>query len=110
MDDCIFCKIASGEFNTEFIYEDDEVLAFKDIQPQAPVHILIIPRNHFTSIKEVNDPAIIGHLFTAGSKIARKLNLDDYRLVINTGKQAGQSVFHLHLHLLGGREMKWPPG
>ncbi len=107
---CIFCRIARGETNNEFLYEDDQVVAFKDINPQAPVHVLIIPREHFTSIKETEDESLIGRLFTSGKKVAEKLGLNGYRLVINTGWEAGQSVFHLHLHLLGGRTMGWPPG
>lgn len=110
MEDCIFCKIVSGEFNTEFLYSDDYVVAFNDVNPQAPFHVIIIPRNHLVSIKEMSDEQLIGRLFTAGNTIAKKLELDSYRFVINTGKEAGQSVFHVHLHLLGGREMNWPPG
>jgi histidine triad (HIT) family protein len=108
--DCVFCKIAAGEFNTEFLFEDDRVVAFKDLSPQAPVHVLIIPRDHYESIKEVQDEALVGHLFTAAKETAEKLGIKEYRLVINTGPEAGQSVFHLHLHLLGGRTMHWPPG
>jgi histidine triad (HIT) family protein len=108
--DCVFCKIARGEFNTEFLFEDDRVVAFKDLDPQAPVHLLIIPRNHYNSVKEVEDEALIGHLVTAAKKVAEKLGVKEYRFVINTGPEAGQSVFHLHLHMLGGRAMKWPPG
>ncbi len=110
MSDCAFCQIAAGEFNTEFLFEDDRVVAFKDINPQAPVHVLIIPREHFHSIKEVTDEGLVGHLFTAAKQVAEKLGLRGYRFVINTGREAGQSVFHLHLHLLGGRIMAWPPG
>jgi histidine triad (HIT) family protein len=110
MEDCIFCKIAKGEFNTEFLYSDNEVVAFNDVNPQAPYHVIIIPRSHFGSIKEMDDDRLIGRLFTAGNAVAKQLELDSYRFVINTGKEAGQSVFHVHLHLLGGREMKWPPG
>lgn len=110
MSDCVFCKIASGAFNTEFLFEDDRVVAFKDLNPQAPHHALIIPKEHHASVKEVEDEALIGHMFTAAKKVAEKLGLNDYRLVINTGAQAGQTVFHIHLHLLGGRAMGWPPG
>lgn len=108
--DCIFCKIADGEFNTEFLFDDDRVVAFKDLSPQAPVHVLIIPRAHHASVKDMKDEALMGHLFTAAKRVAEKLGVDQYRLVINTGPEAGQSVFHLHLHLLGGRTMTWPPG
>ncbi len=110
MDECIFCKIASGQLNTALLYEDDEVVAFTDLYPQAPIHALIIPRTHYASIKDVEDSNLIGHLFQAGKEVARRLKIDDYRFVINTGQQAGQTVFHLHLHILGGREMLWPPG
>lgn len=110
MTDCIFCKIARGEVNTELLYKDDKVAAFKDLNPQAPVHFLIIPIDHYDSVKEMNDEALIGRLFTAAKKVAEKIDLKHYRLVINTGIGAGQSVFHTHLHLLGGRLMSWPPG
>ena len=110
MSDCIFCKIARGDFNTDFLFEDDRVVAFKDLSPQAPVHVLVIPRKHFDSVKEVEDETLMGHLFTAAKETAKKLGLNEYRFVVNTGPEAGQSVFHLHLHLLGGRAMGWPPG
>jgi histidine triad (HIT) family protein len=110
MSDCIFCKIAAGEFNTQFLFQDDRVVAFNDLSPQAPVHILIIPKDHYPSIKNITDEQLIGHLFTAAKEVAEKLGLTDYRTVINTGPKAGQTVFHLHLHLLGGRAMTWPPG
>jgi histidine triad (HIT) family protein len=109
-DNCIFCKIASGKLNTELLFEDDRVVAFNDVNPQAPHHVLIIPRSHFESIKPIDDENLIGHMFSAAKQTADKLGLSDYRLVINTGPKAGQSVFHLHLHLLGGRPMTWPPG
>ncbi len=85
-------------------------MAFKDLSPQAPVHVLIIPKDHYASIKEITDEQLIGHLFTAAKTVAKDLGLTDYRTVINTGAEAGQTVFHLHLHLLGGRAMTWPPG
>jgi len=110
MEDCIFCKIASGEISTELIYEDEEVVAFRDINPQAPFHVLIIPRIHISSVKETDDKSLIGHMFVAGNKIAEKNGIEDFRYIINTVEQAGQTVFHLHLHLLGGRVMNWPPG
>lgn len=108
--DCVFCKIAAGEFNTDFLYEDDRVVAFSDLSPQAPTHILVIPRDHHESIKAVEDETLIGRMFTAANKVAEKQGISDYRLVINTGPQAGQTVFHVHVHLLGGRTMHWPPG
>jgi len=110
MAECIFCKIASKKLNTEFLYEDKRIVAFKDINPVAPVHVIIIPKKHYDSIKEVNDKDLIGDLFLVGNKVAKKLEINSYRFVINTEKEAGQTVFHLHLHLIGGREMNWPPG
>jgi histidine triad (HIT) family protein len=110
MESCIFCKIASGEMPAPFVYEDDMVVAFRDIQPQAPVHILLVPRRHIPSLPEAHDPQLLGHLLLAARQAAEKVGLKQYRLVINTGPDAGQSVFHLHLHVLGGRKMAWPPG
>jgi histidine triad (HIT) family protein len=110
MDNCIFCKIARGDLATDFIYEDDRVVAFNDTQPQAPTHILIIPRSHHESIKEMDDEKLIGHLFTVGKAVAKKVGAESFRLVINTGKDSGQAVYHVHLHLLAGRKMTWPPG
>ena len=110
MKDCIFCRIVRGEAQARFLFEDQRVVAFNDINPQAPTHVLIIPRDHYESSKEVTDEGLMGHLFTAAKAVAEKLGLTDYRLVINTGPNAGQRVFHLHLHLLGGRIMHWPPG
>jgi histidine triad (HIT) family protein len=107
---CAFCRIAVSGSNANILFEDDRVVAFKDINPQAPTHVLVIPKDHYESIKDITDEGLIGHLFTAAKEVANKLGLTDYRLVINTGPQAGQSVFHLHLHLLGGRIMHWPPG
>lgn len=110
MSDCIFCKIAKGEINNRLLYRDDKVVAFNDINPQAPTHILVIPIDHYDSVKEMNDEGLIGRLFTAAKEVAEKVGLKHYRLVINTGIGAGQSVFHTHLHVLGGRLMHWPPG
>jgi histidine triad (HIT) family protein len=111
--DCLFCKIASGAIPVTRPFEDEQTLAFPDINPQAPVHILIIPKQHFASIAHTgaNDSALLGHLLTAAASIAREQNLaKGYRIVINTGPDGGQTVDHLHLHLLGGRHMGWPPG
>jgi histidine triad (HIT) family protein len=108
--ECIFCKIAAGDIETPLVYEDPRVVAFKDLNPQAPIHILIIPREHFSSVREMSDPKLSGRLLDAARAIAREQNLEDFRLVINTGSRAGQSVFHVHLHLLAGRKMNWPPG
>ncbi len=110
MSDCIFCKIARGEYNTDFLFEDEQVVAFKDINPQAPTHVLVIPRKHYSSVKELDDETLMGHLITAAKKVAEKLGLSDFRIVVNTGPKAGQTVFHLHVHLLGGRYLSWPPG
>ncbi len=108
--DCLFCKISSKKFDTHFVYEDDKVLAFNDISPQAPVHILVIPKEHFNSIKEISDKELTGHLLMVCNLIAKEKKLENFRIVLNTGEEAGQSVFHLHVHLLGGRKMNWPPG
>ena len=112
--DCIFCKIAAGEFGGPPIYQDDQVTAFKDINPQAPLHILIIPNKHIGSLNEATgeDQMLLGQLVLTAAKIAREQGVADkgYRLITNTGSEAGQTVFHIHLHLLAGRRMTWPPG
>jgi histidine triad (HIT) family protein len=111
--DCLFCKIAAKQIPSKIVYEDDDVFAFEDIGPQAPTHILICPRKHFASLNEATpeDQAVLGKLQLVAAEHARKLNLlEGYRTVVNTGRGAGQSVFHLHLHLLGGRAFHWPPG
>lgn len=110
MEDCIFCKIVSRDIDTPLIYEDDKVVAFNDVNPQAPFHILIIPKIHIASVKETEDKNLLGHMLSAGNQIAEKNGMEDFRYIINTGEKAGQTVFHLHLHLLGGRKMNWPPG
>ncbi len=108
--DCIFCKIANGEIPTEAVYQNEKVFAFNDINPQAPVHVLIIPKEHYASLNELDDKELMGELFAAVKKVAEKLGIKEYRTVINTGKSAGQEVFHIHLHVLANRDMKWPPG
>lgn len=111
--DCLFCKIAAKKIPSKIIYEDDDVFAFEDIGPQAPTHILIIPRKHFASLDEAapEDGAVLGKLHLVAAALARKLKLGEgYRTVVNTGRGAGQTVFHLHVHLLGGRAFHWPPG
>jgi len=111
--DCLFCKIAAKKIPSKIVYEDDEVFAFEDIGPQAPTHILICPRKHLDSLNEAGseDQAVLGRLQLVAAELARKLNLlGGYRTVLNNGEGAGQSVFHLHLHLLGGRAFRWPPG
>ena len=114
MSDCIFCKIVSGEIKTEFVYEDDEFAAFKDIDPQAPVHILIITKKHIPTLNDLSpeDSGLAGKMIIAGVNIAKNYGTLEkgYRLVLNCKEQGGQAVFHIHLHLLGGRSMKWPPG
>lgn len=112
MSSCLFCQIAAGERPATFVRRSDDVIAIRDINPQAPTHILIIPVKHIVSVAEatVEDEGVIGRLLTAAREIAQQENLKGYRLVINTGSQAGQSVFHLHVHLLGGRALHWPPG
>jgi histidine triad (HIT) family protein len=111
--DCLFCKIAAKQIPSRVVYEDDDIFAFEDIGPQAPTHVLVIPRKHFPSLAEAGteDQAVLGKLQLVAAQIAReKKLLDGYRTVINSGEGAGQTVFHLHLHLLGGRSFKWPPG
>jgi histidine triad (HIT) family protein len=110
---CLFCNIASGAIPVTRLYEDDLTLAFPDINPQAPTHILIIPKQHIASAAHATpaDTPLLGHLFAAAAQVARDRHLSNgYRLVINTGPDGGQTVDHLHLHLLGGRHMTWPPG
>lgn len=110
MTDCIFCKIANHEILTEPVFENDKVIAFNDLSPQAPVHILVIPKKHVASVAEVKDLEMMKDLFDAVQKIVKEKNITDFRTVINTGEEAGQSVFHLHIHILAGRPLLWPPG
>jgi histidine triad (HIT) family protein len=111
---CIFCKIVRGVIPSTKVYEDDQVYAFRDINPGAPVHVLIIPRAHLTSLAEIDESnaALAGHMLAVAAKIARSEGLAErgYRLVSNVGAEGGQSVFHLHFHVLGGRSLVWPPG
>jgi histidine triad (HIT) family protein len=111
--DCLFCKIASGAIPVERMYEDERVLAFPDLNPQAPTHVLVIPKQHIASHADAvaGDADLLGHMLWAVGEVARSRKLErGYRLVINTGPDGGQTVEHLHLHLLGGRPMHWPPG
>jgi histidine triad (HIT) family protein len=111
--DCLFCKIASGAIPVTRTYEDDHVLAFPDINPQAPTHILVIPKHHITSLahSSTEDTSLLGSLLSAATRVAEQAGLiNGYRTVINTGDDGGQTVGHLHLHILGGRHMGWPPG
>jgi len=113
MHDCLFCKIGRKEIPAKLVYEDEEIFAFEDIQPQAPAHILICPRKHTVSLTNATaeDAAMLGRLQLTAAKLAVKNKLTEgYRTVINNGRGAGQSVFHIHLHLLGGRPFRWPPG
>ena len=113
MSDCLFCKIIAGTIPAKLVHQDDRAVAFRDINPQAPTHILIVPREHIASINDVGDEhaATVGHLHIVAKNLARSEQLTDgYRLVFNTGVNAGQTVHHIHLHLLGGRPLGWPPG
>ncbi len=111
---CLFCRIAAGEIPAKKVHEDADVVAFNDIDPQAPTHVLVIPRRHIASLNDMteSDAAAIGTTVLRATEIARELRLDadGYRLVVNNGEGAGQSVFHIHFHLLGGRRLTWPPG
>lgn len=112
MSDCLFCKIIDGEIPSKKVYEDDFCYAFYDIDPQAPIHFLVIPKAHIQSVSQVDESNanIVGHIFTVIAKLAKELNMESYRVVSNIGDQAGQSVHHLHFHVLSGRDMTWPPG
>lgn len=114
MTGCIFCRIVSGDTKAKIIYEDDTAVAFEDINPQAPVHVLVIPKKHISTNLDLTpeDKPLVGHLFEVANGIAREKGIAErgFRLVMNTNPEAGQTVFHIHLHLLGGRPMHWPPG
>lgn len=114
MTDCIFCKIAAGDIPATTLYDDGEVLAFRDINPEAPIHLLIIPRKHIPTLNDLTevDAALIGRMYLAAKQLAAELGVADggYRTVINCNRNAGQLVFHIHMHLLAGRELGWPPG
>lgn len=114
MSQCVFCRIAAHEIPATVVREDDETIAFRDLDPKAPLHVLIIPRRHIAGVNDVTaaDEPVFGRLFTAAAEIARAEGVADggYRLVMNSGADAGQSVPHVHLHLLGGRTLRWPPG
>lgn len=111
-EETIFSQILKGDIPCNRIYSDEKCIAFHDIQPQAPIHILVIPRKPIISLKEAQeeDKELLGHLLLVSSKIAKKEGLENWRTIINTGSGAGQTVFHLHIHIIGGRELKWPPG
>ncbi len=114
MGDCIFCKIIKGEIPSKKVYEDKDIFAFEDINPQAPVHILIVPKKHIEKSLDVTgqDKELIGSIFLVANKLAKEKGIAEsgFRLVVNCNRDSGQDVFHIHFHLLGGRKMKWPPG
>ncbi|ABO51001.1 histidine triad (HIT) protein [Desulforamulus reducens MI-1] len=113
MQDCIFCKIITGEIPSQVVYQDEKVYAFKDIAPAAPVHILIIPKKHISSLEDLGseDADLMGHILLIAAKLAKELGLaKGFRIVSNCGDEGGQTVYHIHFHLLGGRQMQWPPG
>ncbi len=113
MKDCLFCRIISGEIPSKKVYEDEQVYAFEDIHPQGPTHVLVVPKKHIRGLKEAGaeDAELIGRCQLVAANIAREHSIEDgYRTVLNVGPRAGQSVFHLHVHLIGGRNLHWPPG
>ncbi len=114
MTDCLFCKIIAGQINASIVYQDDRVVAFKDINPQAPTHVLVVPRRHIASLNELapDDDGLVGEILRRGAALAKAAGHADrgYRTVFNCNADAGQTVFHIHLHVLGGRTMTWPPG
>jgi len=114
MENCLFCKIATGEIPSNIVYQDENIVALKDLNPQAPTHILLTPGQHIASMADLtlDDGPILAQLFTTAQKLAHEMSIDEsgYRLVANVGPDAGQSVFHVHFHLLGGRKFGWPPG
>jgi len=114
MADCLFCKIVAGDIPAKIVHADDQAIAFRDIDPKAPTHVLVVPREHIATVNDLRaeHERVVGRLFTIARQVARDEGLanDGYRLVMNCGEGAGQSVFHIHLHLLGGRAFRWPPG
>lgn len=114
MNDCLFCKMISGEIPCDIVYENESVFAFRDIDPKAPTHILLIPRKHIRSINELGEPEqnLAGELLLTAKKIAKEEKIDEsgFRTIFNTNSDGGQTVFHIHMHILGGRKMAWPPG
>ena len=110
--DCIFCKIADGQIPVELVFQNDEFIAFRDQHPQAPIHVLLIPRSHFPTLLDIHDEALLGRALLAVQQTALALSLDDegFRVVLNTRDNGGQTVYHVHWHILGGRFMQWPPG
>lgn len=112
MSDCLFCKMAGGEIKPDVVYEDEQLLAFRDLHPQAPLHVLVIPKRHVANLNDLNDELLGGQMLQAAAKIAGQLGYAEsgYRTVFNCNNDGGQTVHHLHLHLLAGRQMHWPPG
>lgn len=114
MDKCIFCKIVNKEIPAKVVYEDDRVIAFEDINPQAPVHVLLIPKEHFVSLNDIPEEKmeLVGHILSKARWVAQEKGIKEsgYRIVLNTARDSGQDVFHIHFHVLGGRRMTWPPG
>ncbi len=114
MEDCIFCKIINKEIPASIVYEDERIIAFNDINPQAPVHVLLIPKEHYPSLNEIPEDKkdVLSHLLLKAREIAREKEIGErgYRIVLNTARESGQDVLHIHFHLLGGRQMSWPPG
>lgn len=113
-DNCLFCKILAGEIPADIVYESDSAIAFRDINPQAPTHVLVVPKRHIATINDIgdDDDALVGKLFMAAAEVARGEGIaeEGFRTVMNCNRRAGQTVFHLHLHVLGGRDLTWPPG
>ncbi len=112
MTDCLFCKMVAGDIKPDTVYQDDQVLAFRDISPQAPMHILVIPKQHVATLNDLDDVTLAGHILLTATKIAQQQGFAEagYRTVLNCNQDGGQAVYHLHLHLLAGRQMHWPPG
>ncbi len=112
MPDCIFCKMAAGDIKPDIVYEDEKVLAFHDIEPQAPVHVLLIPKRHIVNLNDLDDAELAGHLLQTAARVAAQLGVAEsgYRTLMNSNRDGGQSVYHLHVHLLAGRRLAWPPG
>ena len=114
MSDCIFCKIIAGDIPSKVVYEDDHVLAFRDLNPEAPTHVLVIPKTHISTINDISESQaeLVGRMYLAAKKVAEIEGIaeEGYRTVMNCNARAGQTVFHIHLHVLGGRDMRWPPG
>lgn len=109
---CLFCKIIAGKLQGDFAYQDEHCVAIRDVNPQAPMHVLVIPREHMESLDDASqkEESLLGHLLRVGARVANEHEHESYRTIINTGAGAGQSVFHLHVHILAGRSMSWPPG